>query len=241
MRISLVIPAHNEEQYIGGCIDSVLANAPGRFAEIIVVDNASTDATAEVAQKRLGVRVVQEEQKGLTYARQRGLKVSTGDIVAYIDADTRMPKGWAEQVEDVFATRPEVVGFSGPAHYWDATGWQRLLLGLSWWISAPLMYRLVGYMIYGAHFAARRSALIHAGGFDTSISFYGEDTDIARRLSKEGKVLFRMNFFIYSSARRFKKEGFLKTNIIYSLNFLWPALFGKPFTKRYRDIRDTTK
>ena len=56
--LSLIIPAYNEEAYIGPCLDSVLQNAMGRFHEIIVVNNASTDRTYEVARARRDVRVV---------------------------------------------------------------------------------------------------------------------------------------------------------------------------------------
>lgn len=236
MRISLVIPAYNEEEYLGGCLDSVLASgAP--FHEIIVIDNASTDRTSEVAAARPGVRVVREPKKGLLNARQRGYLEATGDAVAYVDADTRMPRGWHARAVDVLSSRLEVVGLSGPARYWDATRWQRFVLGFSWRVSAPLAYRIVGYMIYGAGFVVRKSALDAIGGFNASIEFYGEDTDLARRLSKQGKVVFDMGFYILSSARRFAKEGMLRTNLVYVLNFVWPVLFGRPFTRSHKDVR----
>jgi glycosyltransferase involved in cell wall biosynthesis len=236
MRISLVIPAYNEEAYLGGCLDSVLASG-GRFHEIIVIDNASTDRTAEVARARPGVRVVHEATKGLLAARQRGYVEAKGDAVAYVDADTRMPKGWFDRAEKVLSARPEVVSLSGPARYWDATPWQRLFLAFVWRISAPLAYRIVGYMIYGAHFVVRKSALDAIDGFSRTIEFYGEDTDLARRLSRQGKVVFDMRFFIFSSARRFATEGMLRTNLVYVLNFVWPVLFGRPFTRQHKDVR----
>jgi GT2 family glycosyltransferase len=113
----------------------------------------------------------------------------------------------------------------------------RAILSAVWWITAPLSYRMIGYMVYGAHFIARRDAIAAIGGFNRSIEFYGEDTDLARRLSRVGKVIFRMDFCIYSSARRFKQEGILKTNFVYMLNFIWPALFGRPLTRTHKDIR----
>ena len=239
MQISLVIPAYNEEAFIGGCLDSVIAHAGGRFHEIIVVDNASTDGTREIALMRPGVRVVAEPDKGLTRARQRGYLESTGEFVAYIDADTRMPVGWIEHVERVFATRPDAVSLSGPAKYWDASPWESSVLAVVWWLAALLVYRLLGYMIYGAHFVVRRSALDAIGGFNRNIDFYGEDTDLARRLSAYGKVLFHMRFFILGSVRRFRDQGLFRTNVIYALNLVWPVVFGRPFSKSHRDVRPT--
>ena len=239
MRISLVIPAYNEEAYLGGCLDSVIASG-GRFHEIIVIDNASTDRTAEVAAARPGVRVVHEPKKGLLAARQRGFEEAGGDAVAYVDADTRMPKGWYERANEVLSSRPDVVGLSGPARYWDANRWQRTFLAVVWRVSAPLAYRIVGYMIYGAGFVVRRSALAAIGGFNHAIEFYGEDTDLAQRLSRQGEVVFDMRFYILSSARRFASEGMLRTNLVYVLNFVWPVLFGRPFTRRHKDVRADT-
>ena len=239
MKVSLVIPAHNEAAFIGGCLNSVLMNAAGKFHEIIVVDNASDDRTAEVAAGRPGVRVVYEPDKGLTRARQRGYKESTGEYVAYIDADTRMPPGWFDYAERTLTAHPEAISLSGPPSYWDANPWQRATLAAIWWSTAPIAYRMVGYMLYGAHFIVKRSALDKIGGFDRDVEFYGEDTDLARRLSPHGKVLFRMHFVILSSARRFKEEGMVKTNVTYLMNFVWPVLFGRPFTKTHEDVRPT--
>ncbi|MBC7836971.1 glycosyltransferase family 2 protein [Acetobacteraceae bacterium] len=237
MRISLIIPAYNEENYIGGCLDSVFKHAPNEFFEIIVVNNASTDKTAEIASSYPQVRVVHEPKKGLPSARECGRLTASGDFLAYIDADARLHPRWLPLAKKIFESSSQVVSLSGPARYWDAKAWQQPLLGLSWWVSAPLMYRIVGYMLFGGHFVVRRDALEKIGGFDRSISFYGEDTDLARRLSTVGKTIFRMDFYIYTSARRFKKEGIPKTNIIYTLNFLWPVLFNRPFTKTHKDIR----
>jgi glycosyltransferase involved in cell wall biosynthesis len=240
MKISLIIPAYNEEKYIGDCLQSVQKYAMGRLHEVIVVDNASTDNTAAVAGQFPGVKIVREEHKGLTHARQAGLEGATGDIIAYIDADTRISERWLATALGEFEKNEGLVSLSGPARYWDVNAWDRFLIEAGWWITAPLMYQAVGFMIYGANFMAKKSALEAAGGFDKGIEFYGEDTDIARRLSRVGKVKFRMDFYIYSSARRFKTEGIWKTNFVYSLNFLWPALFGRPFTKSPSDVRRKT-
>lgn len=236
MRISLVIPAYNEEGFIGDCLESVAPLAE-QFCEVIVVDNASADKTAEVASRYPFVSVVSEDTKGLTRARECGFRHSTGDIVAYIDADSRIYPAWPAYIRDVFTARPDAVSLSGPARYHDVNAWRRLILSGAWWISAPLIYRVTGYMIFGAAFAVRRSALEAIGGFNRSIEFYGEDTDLARRLHTQGKVLFHMNFYILTSARRFISEGILRANIVYGLNFLWPALFHRPFSTTHKDVR----
>jgi GT2 family glycosyltransferase len=99
------------------------------------------------------------------------------------------------------------------------------------------MYFLLGYMAVGGNFAVKKDAVEKIGGFDENISFYGEDTDIARRLSRVGKVKFFLNLYMYTSARRLKNEGVAKTAIKYLINFVSEVFFKKPATGDYKDIR----
>ncbi|OGG66360.1 hypothetical protein A3D71_02335 [Candidatus Kaiserbacteria bacterium RIFCSPHIGHO2_02_FULL_55_20] len=235
MDITLIICAHNEESVIGETIDAARKYSRGKFREIIVVDNASVDRTAEVAREH-GARVVFEPEKGLPSARQCGFENSAGEYLAYIDADTLITPKWIDIVEKTFAERPDIVSLSGPRRYFGAVWYRVWLLNAMWYVS-PLGYYVVGYMILGGNFVVKRSALEKIGGFDRTIKFYGEDTDLARRLSKVGKTLFKMNFYAYASARRFEKEGIWKVNVVYVFNYLWPVLFHRPYTKEYQDVR----
>ncbi len=235
MDITLVICAHNEESVIGETIDTAKKYSDGKFKEILVVDNTSVDRTAEVARLH-GARVVFEPEKGLPSARQCGFENSTSEYLAYIDADTLITQKWMDIVERTFAERPDIVSLSGPRRYFGAAWYRIWVLNAMWYVS-PLAYYIVGYMILGGNFVVKRSALEKIGGFDRSIKFYGEDTDLARRLSKVGKTLFKMNFYAYASARRFEKEGIWKVNIVYVLNYLWPVFFHRPYTKGYQDVR----
>ena len=100
MRISFVIPAYNEVERLPQCLLAVereLAHTPCD-AEVIVVNNASTDTTGDVARSYSYVIVVDEPNKGLVRARNAGHQASTGDIVAHIDADTMLTEGWLETV-----------------------------------------------------------------------------------------------------------------------------------------------
>ena len=237
MKISIVVPAYNEEKYIGDCLQSIVANRTDDIFEIIVVNNASTDDTAAIAERFPGVRVVTEPQKGLTRARQRGLTEATGDFIAYLDADTRMPPGWLTIIKKEFSRDPDVVSLSGPFHYYDLPpGKKRFAEGL-WGLTAMPTFWMVGFMVLGANFIAKREALIRAGGFDANISFYGEDTDIARRLNKIGKAKFSMEFFIIGSGRRLMEEGVTRTFWRYALNYFSSAWYHQSFTKQYKDIR----
>jgi glycosyltransferase involved in cell wall biosynthesis len=235
MEISLVIPAYNEAAYIGETLRTALACGTGKFREIIVVDNASTDDTAKIATA-FGVRVVHAAQKGLTHARQAGYEASTGEWIAFIDADTLITPAWLDVAERALRARPDAVSLSGPRRYFG-TAWYRRWILNAMWGAAPVTYRFVGCMILGGNFIVRREAIAQIGGFDTSIEFYGEDTDLARRLATVGKTLFRMDFWVTASARRFEAEGIFMPNIVYALNYAWPILFHRPYHREYTDIR----
>lgn len=236
MKLSLIIPAYNEEKYIGACLEHALKNSNGKFSEIIVIDNASTDRTKEVAEKYPSVRVIREDQKGLTKARQRGFVESTGDILAYIDADTHMPEKWIEILENNFNKNPDCACLSGPYVYYDVSKFKQLLVKFYWYIGMPI-YLLTGYMVIGGNFVIRKDVLEKMNGFDTNIKFYGEDTDIGRRANKFGKIKFNPRFYMYTSARRLNDQGFFSTGYTYVINFFSEVFLHKPATEDYKDIR----
>ena len=244
MKLAFVIPAYNEEALIGKCVESVLAEVKrsGRDCDIVVVNNNSVDHTAEIAGSYPGVRVVDEKQKGLVSARDGGFKATTAELVANIDADTIVPEGWLDTVFAEFENDPKLVCISGPYIYYDLSAWNRFLIslfhGLTWLIYVINHYILrVGSVVQGGNFVFKRDAWIKAGGFNRDIKFYGEDTDVAVRLSKIGKVKFALRLKMLTSGRRLAEEGVFRTAGTYTLNFFWVTFAGKPATSEHTDIR----
>ncbi len=248
MTVSFVIPAFNEERYLPDCLDSILRETAGmgEAVEIIVVNNGSTDRTREVALQVPGVRVVDEPRKGLCYARQAGFLASTGELIANVDSDSRLPEGWVAAVLQRFAEDRSLAALSGPLVYYDLSPRERLLVrgfyGIAWLTYALNRYVLrVGSMVQGGNFVVARPALERIGGFNVAITFYGEDTDLARRLHEVGRVLFTFDLKMYSSARRLKKEGILRMAVRYSVNYLWTTFLKRPFTMQHIDIREESE
>jgi glycosyltransferase involved in cell wall biosynthesis len=254
MLLSFVVPAYNEEAYLGACLESILHQTRGleRLTEIIVVNNASTDATRELALRYIAkhaphIRLVDEHRKGLPFARQAGFLASTGSLIANVDADSRLTPGWVERVLSTFheheGDNPPLVSLSGPLVYYDLTPRQRRLVHvfylIAWLTYATNKYILrVGSLVQGGNFVLSRAALQAIGGYDVSITFYGEDTDIARRLHSIGKVLFTFDLKMLSSARRLKHEGMLTIAFRYAINYFWTTFFKHPFTREHIDIRE---
>jgi glycosyltransferase involved in cell wall biosynthesis len=255
MRLSFVIPAYNEEYYIGECLKAIteqrqaLPPADAANIEVIVVNNASTDGTVDVAKKYPGVTVVDEPQKGIVYARRAGYLASSGELIANIDADTRISPGWLVRVLSEFKNDDKLLGLSGPFIFYDAP-WRVNLLskvfnGIGYGFYLVIRFVLhTGSLLQGGNYVIRRDALEKIGGYNTSIAFYGEDTDIARRVNEIGKVKFTYQLPAYSSARRLAKEGVFTTGFRYATNILWITFAKHPRNNtqvaaaRYSD-RDT--
>lgn len=246
MKLSFVIPAYNEEKNITDCILSIKSEIEKHGSlfkdgvEIIVVNNNSVDKTKDLALKQ-NVIVVDELRKGLPWARQAGLEKSTGDLIANIDADNRLPNGWLRNVYDYFLKDNNLVALSGPLIYYDTPYYVRLIQTISYIIGYGFNFILSlfnkGSMMQGGNFVLKRDAILKIGGFDTSIAFYAEDTDVGRRISKVGENVWTFKLPINSSGRRIMQEGVLRSYSKYCISFLSIAFTNKSVLKEYKDYR----
>jgi glycosyltransferase involved in cell wall biosynthesis len=241
-RVSAIVCAYNEEKALPAALHSLFAQTRVPD-EVIVVNNASTDRTRAVAERVPGVIVVDEPKRGLVMARARGLQAATGDILVYIDADCRAPVMLLERMERRFLDEPHVVAVTGPYRFYD---WD--WIGVAGarvydWALAPVAQFAahsvlgIGAVLHGGNFAVRRRALEAIGGFDTSIEFHGEDTNLGRRLTAVGTVDLNNHCYIYTSARRYKALGRAKVFRLYVRNFWWETVHHKPKDIVHEDIR----
>jgi glycosyltransferase involved in cell wall biosynthesis len=242
MTISVIVCAFNEAHSLPACLFSLLAQTRPPD-EILVVNNASTDATAQVASSVPGVRVIDEPEKGLVMARETGRRFASGDILAYIDADCRAPLLWLERVEQRFTTEASLVAVTGPYRFydWDRVG--RMLIRAYDLIVAPPTHALVhrwfgiGAILYGGNFAVRRHALVAIGGFDRTIEFHGEDTNLGRRLTPHGEVAVVGRCWVWTSARRYRAMGKARVIGLYVRNFWSEILRHRPADRDHLDVR----
>lgn len=246
MKVSFSIPAYNEEARIAKCLESVqkeiVRAGLESECEVVVVNNASTDRTKEIAQKFAGVRVVDEPRKGLTFARQCGFEHTSGELLANVDSDTMLPAGWLDTVVREFGRDPKLVALSGPFIYYDLPPFKRFVsdLFIATYVVVHFLVHDVfraGGILQGGNFVVRRDAMQKIGGFDTTIKFYGEDTDVARRISKVGKVKWTLRFPVYASGRRLAKEGMVNMGWRYALNFFTTTFSHRPWSETYTDVR----
>jgi glycosyltransferase involved in cell wall biosynthesis len=186
MKISFVVPAYNEEALLARSLTAIrdeiqrAGQILGQDAEIIVVNNASTDRTREVAQAINGVAVVDEPRKGLVQARWCGFEASQGALIANIDADTVIPPGWLTEVLKQFGRNDNLVGLSGPYVYYGVPHRVNLVVAAYYRLAftAYLFNRFVlnvGSMLQGGNFVVKRDAMLKLGQPSLRFSFYGED------------------------------------------------------------------
>jgi cellulose synthase/poly-beta-1,6-N-acetylglucosamine synthase-like glycosyltransferase len=196
-----------------------------------------------VARAIPGIRVVDEPSKGLVVAREAGRRAATGDILAYVDADCRAPLQWLERIERRFRRGAAIVAVTGPYRFydWDAIG--RLLILAYDYVVAPPTHVVVHYafglgaVLYGGNFAVRRQALERIGGFDRSVEFHGEDTNLGRRLTPVGTVEMARECWVWTSARRYRAMGKRKVFGLYIRNFWSEILRHRPADAEHIDVR----
>ena len=194
---------------------------PREDFEIVFVDNNSTDATGQNALAAGADRVVKETTKGTNFARQRGVIESTGNILAFLDADSEPPTDWLERIEKDLSL-PGIAGISGPYDYGlrgirKSIGdfYEHKILPAMPSILYFIFRRKAGVMI-GGNFAVWRKTLEKIGGLPP-LKFWGDDSATAMLISRRvGKVFFDPDLIIKSSPRRFEKHGLLFLTLKYA-------------------------
>ncbi len=238
MRISVIIPAFNEEKYLPKTLQSLKEQTGGELNyEIIVIDSQSTDRTSEVAQK-YGARVLKLPKKTPAFARQKGVEAASGEIIACLDADTMVPSDYLSTISSEFAGNPKLVGITGIIDGWGGSFFYNL--AYKWINSLFIQFSFLcgkpGFQ--GQSFAFRKSAFLKIGGFRTDIHT-GEDLDLGYRMSKIGKIRFLPKTIGISSLRR-TKEGLLKTiprGLISYLKVVWRIPIGKKEKEPFPAVR----
>ncbi len=197
MRISVVVPARNEERFIVGCLQALKRQVLPPY-EIIVVDNGSTDQTAALAMD-MGVKLVKCPTPGVAVARQAGLEAATGDWVATTDADSRPIAGWLE------ALRPHMessVALYGPLRMFGLQAWQEELTELGYGVFLKMMMLLGRPNLAAANMAFHRQTALKLGGYPMVEA--REDVILGLRLKAQGRVHYVRDALVLTSARRVK-------------------------------------
>lgn len=217
--VSVVVPCYNEEANIASCL-STLTSQELPLHEIIVVDNNSTDKTIKIAKKFKNVKILNEKKQGLIAARDTGLSLSTGDIIARIDADSRPTTDWSKTISESFDDS-EIQAITGTGYFYDAP-MKKSVRGLRNVVAVHINNRILGHgMLWGSNMALRRTCWLAIKHDVCPGPDIMEDLDLASHIADEfgsKSIAYIPNMRADISARR--AMAGLKDNYLYLR--MWP-------------------
>jgi len=187
-RISIVVCTYDGETKLADCLTAChLVDYPD--FEVIVVDDGSTDATAEIAARFPATRYVHQQHAGLSVARNCGANFADGEIIAYTDDDCEPDRDWLFWIARAFAD-PKVGAAGGPNIPPEPEGVQEAVVAAA--PGAPshvLLEDLQAEHLPGCNLAVRRAAFEELGGFRPQFETAGDDVDFCWRLLESGWIL----------------------------------------------------
>jgi glycosyltransferase involved in cell wall biosynthesis len=218
--ISFIIPAHNEELLLGRTLVAVerVGRVMGETFEILVVDDASTDRTADIARE-LGAHVVSVNCRQIAAVRNAGARAAKGDKFFFIDGDTEPTEAVVRAALD--AMKKGAVGggggfrFDGKVPFFGKMG-SVLLLHFS---------RIMG-LACGCFVFATREAFAACGGFDETL-FAAEEWAISRSLRKVGKFVILKEYVITSGRKLRTYSGWEVLGMLAMLTLRGPKMLKK--------------
>jgi len=200
--LSFVVPAHDEEALIAATVESIrraCAALAGPF-EVVVVDDASADRTAQVA-RAAGARVVPAEVRQISAARNVGARAARGDRLIFVDADTTVSASVVAAARAAFE-RGAVGGGCAVRFDEPVPLYVRVALPVALWINRRLR-SAAGCFVF-----ARRDAFEAVGGFDQTL-FAGEEVLFSRALRRRGRFVV-LREHVVTSGRKLRAYSALE-------------------------------
>ena len=225
--VSIVVPVRNEELLLPGCLAALQRQDYAGSYELVVVDNGSTDRSAEIAHAA-GARVVKEPRKGVVRALRTGYAAVQSDIIAATDADSRVPPDWISRLVTDLTAQPGVVAAGGIYTFYDSPFWLR-------W--GTLLANQLDWQLLGMNMAMWRWAYEAIGGIRPDVNL-GWDAELGRQFRRAGRVVIDHKSVVETSARRYQVDGLWYSLLRYRINDWWLAISGRPLMFDFREIRN---
>lgn len=206
-KVSIIIPAYNEEKGIKDAI-SALKSQDYSPLEIIVVVNNTTDNTFKIAKKLADKALNFKGNIGVCRARNEGVKIANGDIIIFIDADSRLSFGAVKKIAE--ATDKNIFGSTiGKGNNSSFRG--KLLFFYKNWAHRLRIYKGVVDGVFFCH----KNIFLKSGGFNEKLKI-AEFQEIIKRMRRAGgKYKLLTNCYSIVSLRRYEEKGYLKTHLFW--------------------------
>lgn len=187
--LSIIIPAKNEASFIGNCIDHILRSIQywGGDAEIILVDNGSTDSTKKIALDK-GAKIIEAPYVSIAQLRNTGARMAKGDIVAFIDSDCLLPVEWVTYcLEDIKKDNVAGVGARALPDKCNTTWVERTVASFMAGSKKPERIKWLGT----SNLMINKHLFWSVNGFDENLKT-GEDVQFCKKLNKYYKFYLEM-------------------------------------------------
>lgn len=217
-KVSVIIPALNEEKLLPSTLESVNIQTYGNL-EVIVKDGLSADKTVDVA-RRYGAKVVSLKDSSAGEARNQGAKHASGNVLVFLDADTLMARDTVSQLIDDFRRYDAVLVFPRYLTREQANeietqrSYVTRVFVKSWFTFEDLFRKYADRYAGGMCMACDAVAFKKIGGFNERLKVC-EDIEISYRFKKIGPVICDHDVVVYPSARRYFKGGVLRSLLTY--------------------------
>ena len=237
MKLSIVIPARNEEKSIEWMLKQLHDHLGGIEHEIILSDDASTDKTREIAAKYATVVPhVTDKKRTIAANRNNGARAARGDYLAFVDADIFVPDPdhFFKTLFADFATHPGLTGATVKIEILpeEASFWDKLIL---WIVNAVRLidnnWRHKG-MASGEFQIVTRAAFEKLGGYNEFLPI-AEDLEFFGRVAGLGSTYFDWNLKVYTINRRSRELGWSRLLWLWGVNYIYMKMLHRSYSKEW--------
>jgi len=239
IKVSVIVPTYNRSTLLQKNLDSLINQniSNKKSYEIIVCDDGSCDNTANMVQDLAKstkdnppIHYVSQSNQGPAAARNLGIKISTGEIIALTDDDCETDSDWIEQIVKSFDSHPDIVGVGGVTYSIPEK-------------ITPLTHQIENVEPWSfptCNLAYRAKIISEVGGFDPSFLFTNEDADISWRIEKQGQVIHNPKMKISHPPRKTTFIKQLHTIVYFESEFILQEKMPEEYKRRrinpYREI-----
>ncbi len=211
--VSIIVPAYNESEHLQACITALKSqNYPKDSYEVIVVDNESTDNTAQIAKKNQ-VQLLEKQPGNVGRMRNLGAKEARGEIVAFIDADCVVDPDWISRATELISQKENTV-FGGGCFLPPNPA----IVERCWLLGTP--ETMLPRELIGASIALQKNIFEKIGGFNENITS-GEDTELSKQAQTLGfaiELTSKLSVIHLGNAKSAKE--FVKRQIWHGENYI---------------------